>query len=1188
MKLRSLRLHGFKSFPGRTLIEFRDGVTAIVGSNGCGKSNTADAVRWVLGEQRASALRGGKMEEVIFQGTSKRRPLNYAEVSLSFSNEDGSIPIPQSEVEIARKVFREGGSEYALNRVACRLRDVHDLLRDTGLGSNAYSIIEIGMIDSILSERAEERRALFEEAAGIGKYKDRRKAAQRRLEGAEVDLARLEDLVNEVESKVRALARQKRRAQRYAELQARRLDLEVALARADLAALGTGLEEGARRHAGLERAESDARTERTTAEAVLEERRIEAAELTRRRQHAWGLLEEVRQRLATREREIVLADERRSHAEMRIQQLVRERAELGERAAALSAEGERLGGEVDQARARLEGVRERLEARVEENDALRATLNAHRQASEAAAGRSRELAREIAAAEGERAAAERRRADALERGGQLGEQEVQLGNEITVLGQQTELWSGQGMTLRERLDAAADAADAAREEARVLRGREGPLRDRLRAAEDLVQRLASQVAAREAMEQSYEGFSPAVTAIMAERERFPGVLAPLADFVRATTADGETARAVESFLGTLLQALVVEDLAAARGVRRWFREEWGGGGTLLLLPLDAPGVRAKLGGQAASHRLGVSGSGAGQAWVDVFLEGLGVLPGEDPLDGFGEGARVDAFGDTVDSRGVIRLGQPAAGEGILARREMLGRLRNELEDAAVARDRLVLERDALVEQVALAEERAREADEGRRVLESGLRQLDADTAAHGHRRGRLEREREQVVMAVAAARREAEAAQARMAELDARAAELQSLSAEAQAAASAAGAGLAELDAAWEAARDEESELRVAAARAEGELREVERALADAVNGADAARARSAVLEREADELRRSLEGLSGIRERAGEDVEGLFAERDAHAAEVANFDARLGELEAEVMGAEERARVARRREGEAGEERHRLELERAELESRVIRARERLEVEWGRPWEVLEAQAGAVEEGDPEAWRGEVREMAQQVEALGPINMLAVQEHEEEDRRLQFLLEQRDDLTKARDDLAAAIRQINKTARELFMGTFDTVRENFHRTFQSLFLGGECDVWLADPDDPLESPIEIHASPRGKKTQRIHLLSGGERTLTALSLLFAIYLVKPSPFCLFDEVDAPLDEANVGRFIQLLNDFKDQTQFIVITHNPRTMESADWIYGVTMEEPGVSSIVGVELEGAWSFAEDRRAAMLN
>jgi chromosome segregation protein len=230
------------------------------------------------------------------------------------------------------------------------------------------------------------------------------------------------------------------------------------------------------------------------------------------------------------------------------------------------------------------------------------------------------------------------------------------------------------------------------------------------------------------------------------------------------------------------------------------------------------------------------------------------------------------------------------------------------------------------------------------------------------------------------------------------------------------------------------------------------------------------------------------------------------------------------------------------------------------------------------------VEEGDPESWSSEARGIRDQVESLGPINMLAVEEHDEEERRLHFLRDQQSDLVAARDDLTAAIRQINRTAREIFTQTFSTVRENFHRTFHSLFLGGECDVWLADPDDPLESPIEIQASPVGKRTQRIHLLSGGERTLTALSLLFAIYLVKPSPFCLFDEVDAPLDDTNVGRFVKLLQEFKADTQFVVITHNPRTMEAADWIYGVTMEEPGISSLVGVELEGAYVFGSEQVA----
>jgi chromosome segregation protein len=1075
MKLRTLRLHGFKSFPDRTLLEFRDGVTAIVGSNGCGKSNTADAVRWVLGEQRAGALRSAKMEEVIFQGTVRRRPLNFAEVSLIFSNDDGAVPVPQSEIEITRKVFREGGSEYALNRASCRLRDIHDLLRDTGLGANAYAIIEAGMIDAILSERTDERRALFEEAAGIGKYKDRRRAAQRRLDAAEVDLARLNDLVNEVDSKVRTLARQKRRAERHAEFQARRLALDVAVTRAEVEALAAALEDGARRRGELETQARDAGTDRSTAETVLEERRLEAAELGRKRADAARSLDELRQRLDAREREILLADERRSHAELRIAQLVRERAELAERAAAQDAEAARLTGEREGAAGRLETVRTRLEARLEENEGLRTNLSSHRQASEAAAARAHDLAREIAAAEGERAAAGRRRDEAHERIEHLAEQEQQLAAEIAVLDEQTELWSGQGDTLRDRLDATAAAAEQARERVSVLRAREAALRDQLRAAEDRLSRLDAQVAAREALERSYEGFSPAVAALMAQRERFPGVLGPLADFVRATTADEETAAAVESYLGSLIHAVVVRDLDAARAVRRWFRETWDGGGTLLLLPLDAPAVR-QAAAAADGHRLGVTGTGAAEPWVHTFLAGLEVVDGEHTLAAYtAGGARVDPLGDTVDPRGVIRLGQPPSGEGILARREALGRLRNEAEDARVAHDRLGLERAAVAGEVADADDAAREADELRRVTESELRQLDADSAAHGQRQGRLHRERDETSAAMAAARRHAVEASEQIAVLDARLTELQARANEAGAETARTSAALAGLDGTWERARDEESELRVAAARAEAELRELERAHAAAVQGADAARARSRTLEAEADELRRSLEGLSGVRERAGH-----------------------------------------------------------------------------------------------------------------PVNMLAVEEHAEEDqrgasRKRTFLLEQRDDLTRARDDLVAAIRQINRTAREVFMSTFDTVRENFRRTFQSLFQGGECDVWLADPDDPLESPSRSRPLRKGKKTQRIHLLSGGERTLTALALLFALYLVKPRPSACSTR-STRRSTSPTWALHPAAARLQGETQFIVITHNPRTMEAADWVYGVTMEEPGVSDWAHVRARASRAISSGQTA----
>jgi chromosome segregation protein len=293
---------------------------------------------------------------------------------------------------------------------------------------------------------------------------------------------------------------------------------------------------------------------------------------------------------------------------------------------------------------------------------------------------------------------------------------------------------------------------------------------------------------------------------------------------------------------------------------------------------------------------------------------------------------------------------------------------------------------------------------------------------------------------------------------------------------------------------------------------------------------------------------------------------------ELRGYEDRLAEGAQAAIGLEARVRGLRRTAEETSEQRHRLELRRAESLAAARRIRDRLEAEWARPFEqLLEAAPEAT--GDPESLRAELLAQAADIERLGPINMLALEEYEEESRRLEFLTSQRDDLVKARDDLQSAIRQINRTARDLFTEVFEQVRSKFQLTFQTLFEGGECDIRLEDPEDPLETPIDIMASPRGKRTQRIHLLSGGERALTALALLFAIYLVKPSPFCVLDEVDAPLDEANIGRFIAMLTQFKAGTQFIVITHNPRTMESADWLYGVTMEEAGVSSIVGVHLE---------------
>ena len=1167
MKLKSLRIHGFKSFADRTTLDFRDGVTAIIGSNGCGKSNTADAIRWVLGEQRASALRGAKMEEVIFQGTARRRPVNLAEVSLVFDNESGRVPVPQSEIEVTRRVFREGGSEYLLNRNACRLKDIHNLLRDTGLGSNAYAIIEAGMIETLLSDRAEERRLLFEEAAGIGRYKDSRHAAMRRLEAAEGDVARLDDLVAEVESKVRGLSRQRRRAERFQELQARRLDLEVAIARAELSALRETLAVDEGRRLELAESERSASVERSTAETRSEERRAETALMAQRRTAVAARLDQVRRDLDAREREVLVANERRAHAELRIQQIIRERAELEERRAALAADAERLKAERARQAGIVDAVRERRETSGELTQEMRAALARERAASEAAAARARDLAREFAAAEGERAAAQRRRQEAKERAAEIDELERGLTGELTSLDEQTELFSTRADDVRLRLATAAENAELAREEIHLLRTREQAARDGLREADDLLSRLAAQVDAREAVERGYEGFAPAVAALMGARDRFPGVRGPLADFLASPDRVGDGAE-VETFLGPLLQALVVADLQTARALRRWFLDEWRGGGSLLLLPLDSPAL-AQVARSDAS------------AWADALLADLQVVTG-DPLDAHTPGvARVGRAGVVVDARGIVRFTEQGESEGILARREGLTRLRAERDVAAATRDRRAGERESMRALLAAAEERSFEMEEVRRLVEVELKRVEMDSAAHEHRHTRLHEDRERLAQSLVALHETAAAASARLTALEARLTEVSSGLDEAALAESTARGRLAELEARWEEARDEEAEIRIALARTEGDLRETERHLDATEQGSAAASLRLANIDREAAELRDGLDGLSGVRERAGGEIEQLFLDRDREASELARIDVKLGELDSDLAELGERARTARRLESESAEDRHKLELRIADLRSRAERTAERLEVEWGRPWDVLILEARPIESIDPDEWRTELSETTRQLEAIGPVNMLAVEEHAEEDRRLAFLLEQRADLVAARDDLVAAIRQINKTAREVFLETFHQVRENFQRVFQSLFQGGECDVWLADPDDPLETPVEIQASPRGKKTQRIHLLSGGERTLTALALLFALYLVKPSPFCVLDEVDAPLDESNVGRFVQLLQDFKADTQFIVITHNPRTMEAADWVYGITMEEPGVSNIVGVELLGKFSLDEN-------
>ena len=1171
MKLRALRLHGFKSFADRTEIVFNDGITAIVGPNGCGKSNISDAIRWVLGEQRPTAIRGAKMEEAIFQGTVSRRPVNRGSVSIEVSNEDGALPVPFSEVEIARTVYRDGGSDYYLNRSACRLRDVQELCRDTGLGANAYAIIENRMIDAILSDRAEERRGLFEEAAGIGKYKDRRKEASRGLERAEVDLQRLEDLIAEIQSKVRSLARQKGKAERHGQLRTRRLDVEITLARGQLEELGVRLKEIKSLLSGdLERDET-LKAHVATAESRLETLRTAQLSRERARTASAQEVDEVKGELVRWERELAVAEEGAGHAGRRIEQIAIERTEAGralkeaelhggellEKEEALSSDLGELTGHIDVHTGRAGEVREEL--------------SAARRGVDEVEGQERSVARRLAQLQGDADAAETRCAELEERIGHLGEELEEARDALSEAASQGDLFTDRLEGLVQALESARSQLDDRRGEVAATKEAVDRARDEEMRAQDLFGALSARRSALEQMEKDREGVDPAVKALLGDPPN--GVLGILADFL---TAEPEFTQTVEAVLGVLLRAVVVRNTKVAEALARWFREEWKGEGGLVVLPLD----RAPGGDDRGGLLQKVTVQGPGGPWVKALLRGfeLDGAVGTAVPEGGGATARVSKDGSWVDREGVFHLGNPLGSTGILERKEHLVALeaeadgaRDEVESAAAARE------DAAAQMVTF-EEALEEARDGLQRAEDAYREARFEQAERSDRLLRMERSVREVEGQRSAARsalaRAHESAEEARRERETLAVDEEGL----RGGREEARARLDEAQDQWEEVRATESRLAIERTRLEGDIVRIEERERDVDRARASAGSRIESLEVEEGRLVQDRERAGALLSEGKVETERLFELLETAETELRGIDQGLEDVHEELAEAERRVREARTTEHVASEERHGLELEEQEVRGRIGRIQDRLEGEWGRSLERLLEEAEEVE-GDEEELRGDLRDIVAALDRIGPVNMLAVEEHEEESARLSFLSGQRDDLVEARDDLRAAIREINETAIDLFAQTFEAIRQNFRATFVRLFEGGECDLWLQDPDDPLESDIEIHAAPRGKRTQRIDLLSGGERALTALSLLFGIYLVKPSPFCVLDEVDAPLDESNIGRFIRLLQEFKERSQFVVITHNPRTIEAAEWIYGVTMEEPGVSSIVGVRLDEALETA---------
>ncbi|MEM1059344.1 MAG: chromosome segregation protein SMC [Verrucomicrobiota bacterium] len=1193
MYLKSLEAIGFKSFADKVKVEFHHGITAIVGPNGCGKSNVLDAIRWVLGEQSAKALRGGNMQDVIFSGASHRKPLAMAEVSLTFSECEQELGTEYHEVTITRRVFRDGGSQYELNRKPCRLRDIQQLFMDTGIGRTAYSIMEQGKIDQILSSRPEDRRAIFEEAAGITKYKAQRREALRKLEHTEANLIRLEDIIREVKRQIGSLQRQAGKARRYRERTDELKGMESQLARHQFDRFQVAIGE-------LERSVESSRANHEQLNLEIEIKDTELAE--------------ARQKLAAIDAELGELRDRQNAARNGI-----ERAEQSHRS------NEARVGEFDQlkenCRLEISGTGEKIKAQEEQLqfvstqlESSQTLLEENRAATDAKQAEAQMLNAQISTVEAERAELENRGSElaaaAQEARNQLNSLEIQQKNFLfRVENLQQEQAALAAKLETEKAQADRHTREVAEAEAQLSRDRDalGDCRDeeaglaeearesaeRHREATGEHQRLSARRDALVQLEHDHSGSPAAAQELLtaSENGELPSTLqGTLSDHLKVKAGyEAPLAR----LLGEAVGALVVADRATAESIAERLREAAeGAGGRCLLAALDLP-RRQVSGGEPFSLTAAgryVEADEVARPIVEALLAEAHVV---DDLGAAYELRRrepsaliVTRAGELVTREGLILAGKQEGGSLAVLKR------RNEL-----------------------------------RELEEKLEPLTAEMAAHA-------REQEEVTQRLESARERVEAAQAKVQEGEVnlaalrqaqkgRESALEDLRADHDAAAREI-AKLADQDAVDHARHDELQRLldgkseEIAATESQSaeltaQLEELARQEAEMRQSLTELQVRLATQEQQCKNWEEQREPVAGRllelretiarREAEHEDYDRKICEATEAiaAANVAKAQAEteLGELEVLVAARHEQKTEAAtaicQREGALREKRKELsELQNSRSDDEVALERERLLLDqlrerMRRAYELELEDLPALEEPaesptDWEALEAEVTEKRRQIDAMGPVNLDAIQEYDELEERHGFLEQQQADMLKAKQDLETAIRQINETTKKLFAETFEQVRVNFQDTFKELFgHGGRSNLVLLDAADPLECGIDIVAKPPGKQLQSITLLSGGEKTMTAVALLFAIYMVKPAPFCVLDEMDAPLDESNINRFIRMVQRFVQQSQFILITHNKRTISITDVLYGVTMEEKGVSKVVSVRLSKANRLAEDGR-----
>ncbi|HUL32216.1 MAG TPA: chromosome segregation protein SMC [Thermodesulfobacteriota bacterium] len=1180
MKLKSLEAIGFKSFVDRLHLSFPGGITTIVGPNGCGKSNFVDAVLWAIGERSAKHLRGKLMEDVIFNGTDGRKPLGMAEVSLTFSNEDGSAPKEYeqySEITVTRRLYRSGESEYLINKVPCRLRDITDLFLDTGIGMNGYSIVEQGRVETLISANPQDRRFLIEEAAGIAKYKERKRLALMKMEATQQNLLRIQDIIAEVKRQIVTLERQVKRAEEYKAVRKEVKEIEIRFALQEYAELSEKGEAARGYLKALRDRETGISTQTAQKEAFVEAKRLEATEEEETLRKLQEELFNLGKKIQRMENEIEFFKREEGSFRRQENQFIEEVRESLRAWRGARREQKR----VEQAGQGLEAERRENEEILREWESL---FNDFRTTHH-------ELSEEL----------EAEKVHLIDTLTQL----TSLKNRLTHLEERTEDFQKRirsnaeeseqvSLKLKQLEEAISEktkekelnlSIQSTYQEERVRWEREAEgLREVLRrnqaersALEEILRQDRSRYLSLKELQENYEGYEKGVRSILLrkkeEQEAWKGILGSVADILEP---DPKYEIPLEAVLGQRLQYLIVEEGREGEGAIAFLKRESLGRGSFIPREVEGIGLENPTSGEGGgpiplSHFVNVKeGFGA----IGTFLIGdVGVVEGWEEAvrwmrNGGGFRTLVTLEGDILERSGVISGGSRDQGLGLLERRREIRDLEQRVKEKEEACWKASVEEERLQTEIrdkeTLLEGRRKEIQEKEIELlhqERDLEGLNKEISQFFQRREVLRFEQQQLEEEKEDLEREKKEVSARMETGEAAKKEREEQVQSWKKKAEEIGEGTEELG-------EKITEKKVFLASLEEKQKGLESQIQTL---SESQRSLKEQIFKKVKGIKECREETASLRDKIQQWEKELEEGLQRHRLEEERLSTQKEKVETllnEWKEMEASSKYLRRELEEVRQKIHEEEILASEVQLKLTHLQESIKDRYGA---TLSTSIGVSPAEFPrEEMSKRLTELKSALEGFGEVNLMAIEEYQELKQRHDFLSEQQSDLHQALDSLKKAILRINRTTTKRFLETFHLVNERFKEVFGRLFKGGQASLVLMDEEDPSTTGIDIIAQPPGKKLQNIDLLSGGEKALVATALLFGIFTIKPTPFCLLDEVDAPMDDANINRFIELVKEFSKTSQFIMITHNKNTMEAAQTLYGITMETPGVSKVVSV------------------